>query len=201
MKTHQFRNGSKIEISFPIEETDSEESDDESDEQELEQPPGKAVLSMYGDTGTASFDMTDPLFVVTEVAHYIYGLALIQIFSNFWCLGIIHMISSHRCSQHYILVSEPIAEPVRPGSAGTKQQRNAALSNITTEHETLLVYNLLDVDEETLYYWVKSVTGVWPASIHLSESEEKAIVKIPLVDQGLGTCFQGFHGFIVVKDD
>ena len=77
MKTLQFRNGSKMEISFLMEETDSEESDDESDEQELEQPPGKAVLSMYGDTGTASFDLTDPLFVVTEVAHYIDGMALI----------------------------------------------------------------------------------------------------------------------------
>ena len=97
-------------------------------------------------------------------------------------------------------MSEPIPEPVRPSSSGTKQQRKAAPSNITTQHETLLVYNLLDVDEETLYYWVKSVTGVWPTSIHLSESEEKAIVKIPLVNQGLGTCFQGFHGSIVVKD-
>ena len=58
------------------------------------------------------------------------------------------MSSSHCCSQYYILVSEPIPEPVRPGSAGTKQQRNAALSNITTQHETLLVYNLLDRSEE-----------------------------------------------------
>ena len=61
MKTHQFRNGSKMEISFPMGESDSEELDDESDEQELEQPPGKAMLSMYGDTGTAGFDLTDPL--------------------------------------------------------------------------------------------------------------------------------------------
>ena len=63
MKTHQFKNGSKIEISFPMEESDSEESDDESNEQELEQPPGKAVLSMYGDSGTAGFDLTDPFLL------------------------------------------------------------------------------------------------------------------------------------------
>ena len=77
MKTHQFRNGSKMEISYPTEESDSEESDDESDELELEQPPGKAVLSMYGDTGNAGFDLTDPFFVVIDVAHYIDGMALI----------------------------------------------------------------------------------------------------------------------------
>ena len=111
---------------------------------------------------------------------------------------------AHPKSPALFVGREQVPEPSTQSSSGKrdgKLQRNAALSNITTQHETLLVYNLLDVDEETLYYWVKSVTGVWPASIHLSESEEKAIVKIPLVDQGLGTCFQGFHGFIVVKDD
>ena len=52
--------------------------------------------------------------------------------------------------------------------------------------EQLLVYNLLDVDEETLYFWVKAITGLWPVSIHLSETAEKAVVKVPLIERGLG---------------
>lgn len=55
-----------------------------------------------------------------------------------------------------------------------------------TGTETLLVYKLLDVDEKTLFYWVKAVTGIWPLSIHLSVDEEQAVIKIPLVNQGLG---------------
>lgn len=37
-----------------------------------------------------------------------------------------------------------------------------------------------------MFYWVKAVTGVWPLSIHLSMDEEKAVVKVPLVHEGLG---------------
>ena len=46
--------------------------------------------------------------------------------------------------------------------------------------ETFMVCKLPEVDEETLYYWVKSVTGVWPISIHMSENDDKAVVKVPI---------------------
>ena len=45
--------------------------------------------------------------------------------------------------------------------------------------KTLLVANLLDVDEQTIYFWIKSIVDVWPKSIQLSADEEHAIVKLP----------------------
>ena len=45
--------------------------------------------------------------------------------------------------------------------------------------KTLLVSNLLDVDEQTIYFWIKSLLNVWPHSIQISVDEENAIVKIP----------------------
>ena len=39
--------------------------------------------------------------------------------------------------------------------------------------------NLLDVDEQTIYFWIKSIVDVWPKSIQLSADEEHAIVKLP----------------------
>lgn len=43
---------------------------------------------------------------------------------------------------------------------------------------TLVIHNLDDVDEEMLKNWMKTVTGFWPLSIHMSENEDKAIVKV-----------------------
>ncbi|XP_067933227.1 uncharacterized protein [Watersipora subatra] len=42
---------------------------------------------------------------------------------------------------------------------------------------TLVIRNLLDVDEEIIYFWVKSLLNVWPKSIQLSSDGESAIVK------------------------
>ena len=36
----------------------------------------------------------------------------------------------------------------------------------------------MDFDEETLYFWIKTVLGVWPSSIQKSSDEEKAIIKL-----------------------
>ena len=44
---------------------------------------------------------------------------------------------------------------------------------------TLLVNNLLDFNEQTLYYWIWTALGVPPLSIQISADEGQAIVQIP----------------------
>ncbi|KAF6036950.1 hypothetical protein EB796_004734 [Bugula neritina] len=48
-------------------------------------------------------------------------------------------------------------------------------------YKTLLLDRLLDVDHETLCFWVKSLTGCWPRSIQLSADGEKAVVRVPTI--------------------
>ena len=40
IKTHKLKNNTKVSITFPLEEADSTDSEMESDEQDLQQPPG-----------------------------------------------------------------------------------------------------------------------------------------------------------------
>lgn len=56
--------------------------------------------------------------------------------------------------------------------------------------ETIVISNLLDVDEQTLAFWVKTAVGIWPTSIQLSEDGERAIVKIPFIQPGVGKVLQ-----------
>ena len=51
---------------------------------------------------------------------------------------------------------------------------------------TLAVHNLDDVDEDLLKDWVKTVTGVWPSSIHIADSGEKAVVKLAVAGERFG---------------
>ena len=44
---------------------------------------------------------------------------------------------------------------------------------------TLLVSQITGIDEQTLYFWLKSVFNVWAISIQMSVSGDSAIVKIP----------------------
>ena len=65
-------------------------------------------------------------------------------------------------------------------SKPSKQSKQRPAKKIPEKQQTdtFLVSNLLDVDEDTLSYWVKSITGSWPVSIHMSDNQEKAIVKL-----------------------
>ena len=63
-------------------------------------------------------------------------------------------------------------------SSKPSKQRPAKKIPEKQQTDTFLVSNLLDVDEDTLSYWVKSITGLWPVSIHMSDNQEKAIVKL-----------------------
>ena len=45
--------------------------------------------------------------------------------------------------------------------------------------KTLLVSQTTDIDEQTLYFWLKSIFDVWAISIQMSVSGDSAIVKIP----------------------
>lgn len=48
----------------------------------------------------------------------------------------------------------------------------------TRPMRTLLLSNLLDVDEETICFWVRCLLDVWPHSVQIFSDDEKAIVKI-----------------------
>lgn len=67
-----------------------------------------------------------------------------------------------------------------------KLDPSVSIARGTEAMMTLLVHNVLGADEETLYYWFKSISSLWPASIHLSESGDGAVVKIPLDCTKLG---------------
>ena len=56
---------------------------------------------------------------------------------------------------------------------------NSVTSNSSDALRILLVSHFTDIDEQTLYFWVKSATGVWPTSIQMSINGTNAIVKIP----------------------
>ncbi|XP_067934852.1 protein mono-ADP-ribosyltransferase PARP14-like isoform X2 [Watersipora subatra] len=56
-------------------------------------------------------------------------------------------------------------------------QQEDDLDQLTSTN--LFVSNLVDVDHQTIYFWVKSLLGVWPLSVQLSIDEEKAMVRIP----------------------
>jgi len=76
-------------------------------------------------------------------------------------------------------------------SAKAGKPGKAAVASFAAAQQTFLVDHLLDVDHETLYLWVKSLTGCWPESIQLSADEERAVVRVSTIVK-LGRC-SGFE--------
>ena len=85
-------------------------------------------------------------------------------------------------NRFFSLLSEMGTEKPKRKATQVKKKRVV----LEEGEEVLFIYKLLDVDEETLFYWVKDVTGLMPRYIHLSDEEDKAVVKVPLVEKGLG---------------
>ena len=63
-------------------------------------------------------------------------------------------------------------------SSSTTPRREPAVTRDDTP-KTLLVSQTTDIDEQTLYFWLKSIFDVWAISIQMSVSGDSAIVKIP----------------------
>ena len=82
-------------------------------------------------------------------------------------------------------VSTPV-EKIEQAKTVARAENVPRRGNSTEGEDTLQIYKLLDVDEDTLFFWVKAMTGVWPLSVHLSEDEERAVVKIPRLSSELG---------------
>ena len=45
--------------------------------------------------------------------------------------------------------------------------------------KTLILSNFVDIDEETICFWIKTAFNVWPYSVQICADEQEAIVKIP----------------------
>ena len=83
---------------------------------------------------------------------------------------------------YYLYYVDLILEPLprqtikRMPQATPRRQQSVPVQRSQTQK--LLVSNIMDFDEETLYFWIKTVLGVWPSSIQKSGDEEKAIIKL-----------------------
>ncbi|KAF6033903.1 hypothetical protein EB796_007783 [Bugula neritina] len=63
-------------------------------------------------------------------------------------------------------------------AAKAAKPSNAALASFAAAQQTLLVDHLLDVDHETLYLWVKSLTGCWPRVFSCLQTGRE-LVRVP----------------------